>query len=207
MHHLVADACWSDEAVLSVVAAAVLPQLVRDKESVHWIIDDTGLPKKGKHSVGVAHQYCGQSGKQDNCRVAVSLSIATARGSLPVGFRLYLPREWTDDVARCHKVGVPDCARGDDATACRHRQPQSAHRVFARIIRRARNRRLSAVITWDSIEISLSDCFIAAYGSNPCIGTNTLIELPCTPRPNAIPSDGLLAGQRHHHRRLAGVRT
>ncbi len=108
MHHLVADACWSDEAVLSVVAAAVLPQLVRDKEPVHWIIDDTGLPKKGKHSVGVAHQYCGQTGKQDNCRVAVSLSIATARGSLPVGFRLYLPREWTDDVARCHKVGVPD---------------------------------------------------------------------------------------------------
>lgn len=108
MHHLVADANWSDEALLSAVAAAVLPKLVHDQEPVHWIIDDTGLPKKGKHSVGVAHQYCGQTGKQDNCRVAVSLSIATAQGSLPVGFRVYLPREWTDDAARCSKVGVPE---------------------------------------------------------------------------------------------------
>ena len=108
MHHLVAEANWRDEAMLLAVAEAVLPKLVRDDEPVNWIIDDTGLPKKGKHSVGVAHQYCGQTGKQDNCRVAVSLSIATAQGSLPVGFRLYLPREWTDDVARCQKVGVPD---------------------------------------------------------------------------------------------------
>lgn len=107
MHHLVADAPWSDEAMLSAVARAVLPKLVRDHEPVNWIVDDTGLPKKGRHSVGVAHQYCGQTGKQDNCRVAVSLSIATARGSVPVGFRLYLPREWTDDVARCRQAGVP----------------------------------------------------------------------------------------------------
>ncbi len=108
MHHLVADAPWSDAALLAAVAAAVLPKLVRDDEPVHWIVDDTGLPKKGQHSVGVAHQYCGQTGKQDNCRVAVSLSIATARGSVPVGFRLYLPCAWSDDVARCRKAGVPE---------------------------------------------------------------------------------------------------
>ena len=108
MHHLVADAPWSDEAMLSAVARAVLPKLVRDDAPVHWIVDDTGFPKKGQHSVGVARQYCGQTGKQDNCRVAVSLSIATARGSLPVGYRLYLPRAWSDDPARCRKVGVPD---------------------------------------------------------------------------------------------------
>ena len=108
MHHLAAKAPWSDEAMLSAVAAAVLPELVRDELPVHWIVDDTGFPKKGKHSVGVARQYCGQTGKQDNCRVAVSLSIATALGSLPVGYRLYLPREWTDDAERCAKAGVPD---------------------------------------------------------------------------------------------------
>jgi SRSO17 transposase len=75
---------------------------------VVWIVDDTGFPKKGRHSVGVAHQYCGQTGKQDNCRVAVTLSIATAEGSLPVGFRLYLPREWSDDAARRRTAGVPE---------------------------------------------------------------------------------------------------
>lgn len=108
MHHLVAEANWSDTAMLSAVAEAVLPRLVGGDEPVSWIVDDTGLPKKGQHSVGVAHQYCGQTGKQDNCRVAVSLSIATAQGSVPVGFRLYLPRQWADDAARCRQAGVPE---------------------------------------------------------------------------------------------------
>ncbi len=107
MHHLVADADWSDEAMLAAVAKAVVPKLVHDDAAVSWIVDDTGLPKRGRHSVGVAHQYCGQTGKQDNCRVAVTLSIATDHGSLPIGFRLYLPREWSDDAARLSKVGVP----------------------------------------------------------------------------------------------------
>jgi len=108
MHHLVADAPWSDEAMLSAVAHRVLPGLVEKGAPVHWIVDDTGIPKKGTHSVGVARQYCGQTGKQDNCRVAVSLSIATQRGSVPVGYQLYLPHEWADDQARRRKVGVPD---------------------------------------------------------------------------------------------------
>jgi SRSO17 transposase len=108
MHHLVADAPWSDEAMLSAVAERVLPSLIGGETPVRWIVDDTGFPKKGKHSVGVAHQYCGQTGKQDNCRVAVSLSIASARGSLPVGYQLYLPREWAEDEARRRKTGVPD---------------------------------------------------------------------------------------------------
>jgi SRSO17 transposase len=108
MHHLVAQAAWSDEAMLSAVADRVLPKLLEDESPVHWIVDDTGFPKKGRHSVGVAHQYCGQTGKQDNCRVAVSLSVASARGSVPVGYRLYLPTAWADDAVRRHKVGVPD---------------------------------------------------------------------------------------------------
>jgi SRSO17 transposase len=108
MHHLVADAPWSDAAMLSAVAERVLPSLIGAQAPVRWIVDDTGFPKKGRHSVGVARQYCGQTGKQDNCRVAVSLSIAGERGSLPVGYQLYLPREWADDEERRRKTGVPD---------------------------------------------------------------------------------------------------
>ncbi len=108
MHHLVADADWSDTALLAAVADQVLPALLKTEEPCVWIVDDTGFPKKGRHSVGVARQYCGQTGKTDNCRVAVSLSLANSRGSLPVQFRLYLPKEWADDVPRRRKVGVPE---------------------------------------------------------------------------------------------------
>ncbi len=108
MHHLVADADWQDAALLAAVAGEVLPGLTRSgKAACVWIVDDTGLPKKGTHSVGVARQYCGQLGKTDNCQVAVSLSLATARGSLPLGYRLYLPREWSNDPSRCKAAGVP----------------------------------------------------------------------------------------------------
>ena len=72
-----------------------------------WIIDDTGFPKQGRHSVGVARQYCGQLGKQDNCQVAVSLSIANHNASLPVAYQLYLPKDWAKDRAGRRKTGVP----------------------------------------------------------------------------------------------------
>jgi SRSO17 transposase len=106
--HLVAQAPWSDAAVLRRVLERVLPSVCREEPIQAWIIDDTGYPKKGKHSVGVARQYCGQVGKQDNCQVAVSLSVATHQGSLPVAYRLYLPKDWADDPVRRAKVGVPD---------------------------------------------------------------------------------------------------
>jgi SRSO17 transposase len=73
-----------------------------------WIIDDTGFPKRGEHSVGVARQYSGTLGKTGNCQIVVSLHRADARGSSPLSFRLYLPQEWTDDPARCQAAGVPD---------------------------------------------------------------------------------------------------
>jgi SRSO17 transposase len=105
--HFVGEAPWSDEQLLAKVRELVLPAMERQEPIQAWIIDDTGFPKKGKHSVGVARQYCGQLGKQDNCQAAVSLSIANHMVSLPVAYRLYLPREWAKDRARRVKAGVP----------------------------------------------------------------------------------------------------
>jgi SRSO17 transposase len=107
LHHVVAKAPWSDEALLEQVRREVLPVMKKHGPVVAWIVDDTGFPKKGKHSVGVARQYCGQVGKQDNCRVAVSLSVATWSSSLPIAYRLYLPKEWAEDSARRKKTEVP----------------------------------------------------------------------------------------------------
>ena len=106
--HFVGKACWSDEAVLSKVRELTLPIVERHGPVEAWIIDDTGFPKKGKHSVGVARQYCGQLGKQDNCQIAVSLSVASHRASLPIAYRLYLPQDWDNDAARRAKAGVPE---------------------------------------------------------------------------------------------------
>ena len=108
MLHFVGKGDWSDEAVLAKVRAHVLPQMAQQGAVSSWIIDDTGFPKKGRHSVGVARQYCGQLGKQDNCQVAVSLSIANEYASLPVAYRMYLPESWTKDAERRAKVGVPE---------------------------------------------------------------------------------------------------
>jgi SRSO17 transposase len=109
MHHLVADSDWSDRTLLSTVAAEVVPVLTQKGDApCFWIIDDTGHRKYGRHSVGVARQYCGQLGKVDNCQVAVSLSLASAGGSVPLAYQLYLPREWTDDKARRKRAGVPE---------------------------------------------------------------------------------------------------
>ena len=111
LHHLVADSPWSDQALLAQVRAWVLPLIKKKEPLVAWIVDDTGIPKKGKHSVGVAQQYCGQLGKQENCQVAVSLSAASWRDSLPIAWRLYLPESWARDRRRRRQAGVPDEVR------------------------------------------------------------------------------------------------
>src|SRR5437762_11742152 len=105
--HFVGVATWSDEKVLAKVREMVLPAMERRGPIEAWIIDDTGFPKQGKHSVGVQPQYCGQLGREANCQVAVSLSIANHSASLPVAYRLYLPKEWAKDAARRKKAGVP----------------------------------------------------------------------------------------------------
>ena len=107
LHHFVANAPWNDEDLLERVRHSVLPMMKRNGPVVAWIVDDTGFPKKGTHSVGVVRQYCGQVGKQENCRVAVSLSLATEQASLPIAWRLYLPQTWAQDRKRRKETGIP----------------------------------------------------------------------------------------------------
>src|SRR6266545_2188424 len=107
MHHFIADAPWAAAAVLRVAREWVLAPMVQHGPVAAWIVDDTGFPKKGQHSVGVARQYCGVLGKQDNCQVAVSVSVANDAVSLPVAYQLYLPESWARDRRRRRAVGVP----------------------------------------------------------------------------------------------------
>jgi SRSO17 transposase len=107
MHHFIANAAWSDAEVLRAARNHVLDAMERHGAAAGWIIDDTGFPKKGLHSVGVTRQYCGVLGKQDNCQVAVSLSIAHEAISVPAAYRLYLPEVWAKDAKRREAAGVP----------------------------------------------------------------------------------------------------
>lgn len=109
--HFVSQSEWSDEKVLAKVREMVRPAIERHGSIEAWIIDDTGFPKQGKHSVGVAPQYCGQLGREGNCQVAVSLSVANHHASLPVAYRLYLPRAWAKDRKRRRKAGIPAAIR------------------------------------------------------------------------------------------------
>jgi SRSO17 transposase len=107
LHRLVADAPWNDEEMPAEVRRYVLPSVEKHGPVVAWIVDDTSFPKRGKHSVRVARQYCGELGKSDNCQAAVSLSVSTWSSSLPIARRLYLPEIWCEDADRCRKAGVP----------------------------------------------------------------------------------------------------
>lgn len=106
LHHFVATSTWDTcdhERVLLDKADALV-----GGRGAHLIIDDTALVKKGKHSVGVAHQYCGQLGKNANCQTLVSLTLARDEIPVAVGLRLYLPKAWADDPSRRRKCGVPE---------------------------------------------------------------------------------------------------
>src|ERR1700758_4568778 len=123
LHHFVADAAWSDLAVLDSVRGYVLEQISpRSGPPEAMLIDDTGFPKKGKHSVGVTRQYCGQLGKQDNCQVAVSVSLGNENFSLPVRYQLYLPQSWADDADR-RKTARSPAAGPPTRRTCRKAGP------------------------------------------------------------------------------------
>jgi SRSO17 transposase len=108
MHHFVADSPWRDEDVLRVARGWALDAMEALGDLEAWIVDDTGFPKKGSHSVGVAHQYCGALGKTANSQCAVSVSLANRLASVPAAIRLYLPESWASDMERREKVGVPE---------------------------------------------------------------------------------------------------
>jgi len=108
LHHFVSNAAWDDGAVLKVAREWVLDQMERHGAVAAWLVDDTGIPKKGRHSVGVVRQYCGVLGKQDNCQVAVTVTLANEAVSIPAAYRLYLPEVWSSDRKRRRSAGVPD---------------------------------------------------------------------------------------------------
>jgi len=107
MHHFVATAPWEARELLAVARDYALAQLERHAPVGAWVIDDTGIPKKGTHSVGVTWQYCGALGKQANCQVAVTLSLANKTMSVPAAWRLYLPEKWAEDAQRRVEAGIP----------------------------------------------------------------------------------------------------
>jgi len=107
MHHFVANAPWDDAAVLHVARDWVLEQMERHGPVAAWVVDDTSFLKKGRHSVGVARQYSGVVGKEENCQVVVTVTLANDAVSVPVAYRLYLPQEWAKDRARRRDAGVP----------------------------------------------------------------------------------------------------
>ena len=108
IQRLITDSKWDYQALLAAVRDYCLPLIIDKPKLEAWVVDDTTFPKKGTHSVGVAHQYCGNLGKQANCQTAVSISLVNHHAGLPVAYRLYLPKEWTDDPVRCRAVGVPE---------------------------------------------------------------------------------------------------
>jgi len=108
MHHFVAEAPWDETALLRVARDHALEQLERHGPVAAWVVDDTAYPKKGRHSVGVARQYCGVLGKQDNCQVAVTVSLMNPSVSVPAVYRLYLPEAWAKDRRRRKQAGIPD---------------------------------------------------------------------------------------------------
>ena len=110
LHHFISDGVW-DSGSLEEELAVQAETLVGGDDAV-LVIDDTALPKKGRHSVGVAPQYAGVLGKRANCQTLVSLTLAKDDVPVAVALRLFLPEIWTDDPARLAAAGVPEAWHG-----------------------------------------------------------------------------------------------
>lgn len=106
--HFLARSEWDDRAVRLESARYAIEALSQREPITAWIVDDTGFPKQGKHSVGVQRQYTGTAGKVTNCQIGVSLAVATRTEHVPLDFELYLPRCWTDDAARRAEARIPE---------------------------------------------------------------------------------------------------
>jgi SRSO17 transposase len=108
MHHFVATSPWDAQEIIREARKYALEEFQHNGDVEAWVLDDTAYPKKGTHSVGVGRQYCGILGKQENCQVAVTLSLANELMSVPAAYRLYLPEDWAEDRARRRVAGVPE---------------------------------------------------------------------------------------------------
>lgn len=106
--HFLNDSPWSDAQIRAYSAEYGIAAITKTEPVLSWIVDDTGMIKQGKHSVGVQRQYTGSAGKTTNCQVAVSLSVATRSAHVPIDFELYLPTCWTDDLKRRAEARIPD---------------------------------------------------------------------------------------------------
>src|SRR3954452_5821997 len=163
LHHFISSPAWDDAPLWDALAEEVDRQV--GGEGAVLVVDDSGIPKKGELSVGVARQYCGELGKVANCQVLVTLTWACGEVPLPVGLRLFLPSAWTDDAERCDEAGVPAAARTAQSNprlaippsyAWRNLEPASPEIALAEIDRvRAAGLRFSCV---------LAD---AGFGSSP----------------------------------------
>jgi SRSO17 transposase len=109
LQQFITYSAWDVDPVLRLLAQRA-DALLGGPDAV-LIVDDTALLKKGHHSVGVAHQYCGEVGKLANCQCLVSLTLARDEVPIPLALQLYLPQEWTDDRTRCGAAGVPEAVR------------------------------------------------------------------------------------------------
>jgi SRSO17 transposase len=107
MQQFVADSPWDPELLVRGCVERVAPEI----GVVAWVVDDTGIPKDGEHSPGVKRQYSGTLGKIGNCQITVSVHAVGERGTLPLGWRLYLPEEWCEDRQRRRKAKVPEAVR------------------------------------------------------------------------------------------------
>lgn len=106
--HFLGVSPWDDAAVRLAAARYTIEVLEKVEPVTTWIVDDTGFPKQGTHSVGVQRQYSGTLGKIGSCQVGVSLSVATAGEQLPIDFALYVPKSWTEDPARRKEARLPE---------------------------------------------------------------------------------------------------
>jgi SRSO17 transposase len=106
LQHFISNSTWDARAVMNQVAADADAVLGGFDDTI-LVIDDSGIPKKGTHSVGVSRQYCGQTGKIDNCQVGVYASLVHGAKATLIDARLFLPERWTSDEERCEKAGVP----------------------------------------------------------------------------------------------------
>ena len=104
MQQFLADSPWDPGLLVRACAERVAPEI----GVVAWVVDDTGIVKDGTQSPGVKRQYSGTLGKIGNCQIAVSVHAVGERGTLPLGWRLYLPEEWCDDLLRRRKAKIPD---------------------------------------------------------------------------------------------------